>query len=162
MRSQKTVGKFESTGKVNDMYTPASDLVAEWIQCAVVLAKFEKFEWEVEHRLLIGKKYNQLLDQAGIQRVVQYSERESVFAQYTLIVNDRESVQNKLLKKGIPSAIHYPIPINEQKAYKHLCCPDCTPISSDLSQKVLSIPMGPYLKPENQTMIVNELVQLIK
>jgi len=132
------------------------------IQCAVVLAKFEKFEWEVEHRLLIGKKYNQLLDQAGIQRVVQYSERESVFAQYTLIVNDRESVQNKLLKKGIPSAIHYPIPINEQKAYKHLCCPDCTPISSDLSQKVLSIPMGPYLKPENQTMIVNELVQLIK
>ena len=132
------------------------------IQCAVLLAKLEIFDFEVSRRKEVGEFYNQVFDKKGIKRVTQRKGCQSVFAQYTLLVKDRPEIQNKLLKMGIPSAIHYPIPINEQQAYQHLCCPDCTPISSNLSKEVLSIPMGPYLQREDQIKVANELVKLIK
>ena len=131
------------------------------IQCAILLAKFERFKWEVQKRAEIGQRYNQILDNSGITRVVQREDRQSVFAQYTLMLSDRANVQERLLEKGIPTAIHYPTPLNEQPAYKHLCCPDCTPISSEMAGKVMSLPMGPDLELDDQMRIVAELVDQI-
>lgn len=123
------------------------------IQCAVVLAKLERFEWEVEQRLRIGGRYNDLL--AGkIKTVVQRSDRTSVFAQYTVFVENRDAVQRQLSENGIPTAVHYPIPLNEQPAYKHLCCPDCTPIAKATAKKVMSLPMSPDLTEADQDQIV--------
>jgi UDP-2-acetamido-2-deoxy-ribo-hexuluronate aminotransferase len=124
------------------------------LQCAVVLAKLERFEWEVQQRLAIGERYNQLLDEAGISRVIQKPDRTSVFAQYTVTVNDRETLQRRLAESGVPTAVHYPVPLNEQPAYEHLCCPDCTPVASLVANKVMSLPMGPDLSAEQQEKIV--------
>ena len=66
------------------------------LQCAVVLAKFERFEWEVQQRMEIGEFYNQLIDRAGILRIKQRHDRSSVFAQYTIIVPEREELQKRL------------------------------------------------------------------
>lgn len=67
------------------------------LQCAVVLAKLERFEWEIETRIEIGKRYNQLLDTIGFPRIVQRSNRTSVFAQYTVFMrkpgNDAGRIQ---------------------------------------------------------------------
>ena len=130
------------------------------IQCAIVLAKLERFDWEVEQRLKIGKKYNDLFDSIGIKRIHQSDDRTSVFAQYTVFLSDREMAQGFLEAEGIPTAIHYPIPLNEQPAYRDLCCPDCTPIASSLAKSVLSLPMGPYLDEVAQNKVGHVLARL--
>jgi UDP-2-acetamido-2-deoxy-ribo-hexuluronate aminotransferase len=134
------------------------------LQCAIVLAKLERFEWEVQQRMAIGQRYT---DQILSIRCPQSSEviyplsirpnRTSVFAQYTIMVSNREALQKRLIKAGIPTAVHYPLPLNEQPAYKHLCCPDCTPEARQLAKLVMSLPMGADLGSDLQ----NKIIQLI-
>ncbi len=131
------------------------------LQCAVVLAKLERFEQEVQRRQAIGARYNTLLDQAGIARVQQRPDRSSVFAQYTLFTEQRERGQAALQRAGIPTAVHYPLPLNLQPAYQRLCCPDCTPVAASLAQRVLSLPMGADLRPDQQQRIVEALTAAV-
>lgn len=132
------------------------------LQCAIVLAKLERFGWEVQQRHEIGQRYNQLLDQAGIARVQQRPERTSVFAQYTIMVSNREALQKHLAEAGIPTAVHYPVPLNEQPAYKHLCCPECTPVSSQIAKRVVSLPISPDLNQEIIQQIVLKTTQWLR
>lgn len=127
------------------------------MQAAILLAKIERFDWEVEQRLKVGNIYNKAFDKMGIPRVIQKNDRTSVFAQYTVFINNREVIQSNLKDKGIPTAVHYPIPLNLQKAYKHFCCSECTPIANKISKTVMSLPMGPDLCIETQKNIINEL-----
>lgn len=126
------------------------------LQCAIVLAKLERFEWEIKQREQIGNRYNALLKDK-VKVVAQRGDRTSVFAQYTILVKNREQLQEGLRQQGIPTAVHYPIPLNEQPAYTHVCCPDCTPIASKISKQVMSLPMSPYLTSEQIQTIVNGL-----
>jgi UDP-2-acetamido-2-deoxy-ribo-hexuluronate aminotransferase len=130
------------------------------LQCAVVLAKLERFDWEVEQRLKIGARYNELL--AGkVSIVTQRLDRTSVFAQYTVFVENREQLREQLKVAGIPTAVHYPIPLNEQPAYRHLCCPDCTPISKQRASQVMSLPMSADLTTHDQDEIVKVMTWAI-
>jgi len=61
-----------------------------------VLAKLEHFEWEIEQRRAIGSRYNELVDKAAFARVRQREDRTSVFAQYTVFVDDRDGVQRTM------------------------------------------------------------------
>ena len=128
------------------------------LQCAILLAKLERFGWEVQQRHEIGQRYNQLLDQAGIARIQQRSDRTSVYAQYTVILPNREALQKRLAGTGIPTAVHYPVPLNEQPAYKHLCCSDCTPVAQQLAKRVMSLPMSAEIMAEQQQHIVAALL----
>lgn len=112
------------------------------LQCAIVLAKLERFEWEIEQRLAIGARYNAELDRMGFARVVQRPDRTSVYGQYTVFCDDRAAVQQRLAEAGVPTAVHYPIPLNEQPAYKNLCCADCTPVAQYTAKRVMSLPMS--------------------
>jgi len=112
------------------------------LQCAIVLAKLERFEWEIEQRLAIGAHYNAELDRIGFARVVQRPDRTSVYGQYTVFCDDRAAVQQRLAEAGVPTAVHYPIPLNEQPAYKNLCCADCTPVAQYTAKRVMSLPMS--------------------
>lgn len=127
------------------------------IQCAIVLAKLERFGWEVERRLSIGQRYNELLDEIGMPRVQQRGDRNSVFAQYTLFSSGREALQKRLSEVGIPTAVHYPVPLNEQPAYKHLCCPDCTPLASIAAKQVMSLPMSADLADRDMEDVIERL-----
>ncbi len=126
------------------------------LQCAIILAKMECFDEEIAARLKIGAHYNKMIDEAKIKRVRQRADRTSIFAQYTIFVEDRDFVCKKLNQQGIPTAIHYPIPINEQKAYKDMCN-NKTPIAHQTAKKVLSLPMHPYLGENVQGVIVGGL-----
>ncbi len=127
------------------------------LQCAVVLAKLKLFDWEVERRASLGGRYNKLMDDAGIVRVTQRDDRSSIYAQYTVMVSHRDALQERLQEEGIPTAVHYPVPLNEQPGYKGLCCPDCTPIAKGLSNRVMSLPMSPYLSSLDQDKILEVL-----
>lgn len=131
------------------------------IQCAVILAKLNFFESEINLRRKIARFYCGLLDKENIKYIAQDIKGESVYAQFTLIVENRDGVRECLAAKGIPTTVHYPIPINEQEPYRQFCCSDCTPIAKELAQKVLSIPMHPYLTESEQVKIVNALVEAL-
>lgn len=127
------------------------------LQCAIVLAKLEVFDQEIKKRYKIGARYNKLFDELGVKRVQQRSDRTSVFAQYTVLVENRQMVQKKLNEYGVPSSVHYPVPINKQSAYVHKTGGHPTPISQLCSNQVLSLPMGPTLSLEHQLYVVNGL-----
>jgi UDP-2-acetamido-2-deoxy-ribo-hexuluronate aminotransferase len=126
------------------------------LQCAIVLAKLERFDWEVEQRLQIGARYNELFS-GKLETIIQRSDRTSVFAQYTVKVEDRDKVQETLKAAGIPTAVHYPVPMHLQPAYAHLCCAECCPVSVEMAQSVMSLPMGADLDGEAQQKIVMAL-----
>ena len=130
------------------------------LQCAIVLAKLERFDWEIAQRLEIGARYNRMLDEIRFPRVVQRADRTSVFGQFTVLCKDREVIQTAFQQAGIPTAVHYPVPLNDQPAYRHLCCPDCTPVSRATAKKVMSLPMSADIAGADQTTIVELLSSL--
>ena len=132
------------------------------LQCAVVLAKLERFDWETEQRQLIGQRYNELLAAADIDLVTLRPDHTSVYAQYTILVSDRDAVQKRMSEAGIPTAVHYPIPLNEQPAYKHLCCSDCTPNAQKVAKQVMSLPMHAYLDFSEMDLIITSLRSALK
>jgi UDP-2-acetamido-2-deoxy-ribo-hexuluronate aminotransferase len=131
------------------------------LQCAVVLAKLERFEWELQRRAELGARYQRLLGEAGLRQVAVRPDRNSVWAQVTVFVERRAEVQAALQAQGIPTAVHYPIPLNRQPAYAHLCCPDCTPHAARAADQVLSLPMSADLSEADQDRVVQVLADAV-
>jgi UDP-2-acetamido-2-deoxy-ribo-hexuluronate aminotransferase len=129
------------------------------LQCAIVLAKLERFDWEVEQRLKIGQRYDELFDQHASSRVRQRLDTTSVYAQYTIFTPNRDDLQKQLKEQGVPTAVHYPVPLNEQPAYKHLCCSDCTPVAQRVAKQVMSLPMSAELDVTTQQMIITAVLK---
>ena len=127
------------------------------LQCAVVLAKLERFEWELERRQVIGARYAELLTAAGIERVAVRPDRDSVLAQYTVLVDDRARVQAALAERGIPTAVHYPKPLHHQPAYAAGHDPANFPHSVRAAARVLSLPMSADLSDAQQDAVVSAL-----
>jgi UDP-2-acetamido-2-deoxy-ribo-hexuluronate aminotransferase len=128
------------------------------LQCAIVLAKLERFDWELDRRKVIGSRYHELLQSApGAGPLAVRNDRDCIWAQYTVFVSDRVSVQAQLQARGIPTAVHYPRPLHKQPAYESLCCSDCCPASVYASQSVMSLPMSADLTEEQQTKVVEKL-----
>ncbi len=114
------------------------------LQCAVVLAKLERFEWELEQRTRIAAAYDALLS-GKLDMVARRRDRSSVFAQYTVMLDERDPVQALLHAAGIPTAVHYPVPMHLQPAYEQWCSPEDAPVALSMAARVLSLPMGPYM-----------------
>ncbi|WP_313950824.1 DegT/DnrJ/EryC1/StrS family aminotransferase [Accumulibacter sp.] len=126
------------------------------LQCAVVLAKMEHFEWEVEQRLLRGEHYLGLLEGlSSVQQPVIRPDRTCVWGQFTVQVENRESVLDRFTVKGVPTAVHYPVPLHLQPAYQGICRTSGTLKTAELvSSRVFSLPMHPYLEHAEQQMII--------
>ena len=132
------------------------------LQCAVVLAKLERFEWEIAQRLALGERYAQLLaGVAGVRLLEVRPDRNCVWAQYTVFVHDRTAVQAALAAQGIPTAVHYPKPLHHQPAYAALCCPDCCPVSVAAGEQVMSLPMSADLTRAQQDRVVSAVVDAV-
>lgn len=129
------------------------------LQCAVVLAKLDRFDWEIEKRQEIGDRYNRMLDKNNFSRILQQPDRTSVFAQYTILSKNREKIQVALKREGIPTAVHYPIPLNNQEIYRSLYLHTPTPVAENTAKLVISLPMSPYLQNNHVDKIVAILCQ---
>jgi UDP-2-acetamido-2-deoxy-ribo-hexuluronate aminotransferase len=128
------------------------------LQCAILLTKLERFDLEVKKRNEIAKRYNFEFDKFNLKRVIQKADRTSVFAQYSIFVNNRNKFQKELKKKNIPTTVHYPLPIGHQSAYKNYCCTECTLVAEKISKKIISIPMSADLAPQHQKLIIKEIL----
>ena len=114
------------------------------LQAAILLPKLEIFEEEIALRQQVAAWYDAALQQAGVQGTPFIAEGNvSAYAQYTVQVDERDAVQERLKAAGIPTAVHYPIPLNKQPAVmdEHAVLP----IGDAVATKVMSLPMHPYL-----------------
>lgn len=128
------------------------------LQCAVVLGKLDRFDWEIQRRVELGERYRALLAPVrGVQVLGVRPDRNCVWAQFTVMVSDRKAVQDRLAANGVPTAVHYPKPIHHQPAYASLCRPDCCGNSIEAARRVLSLPMSADLSFEQQDVVVAAL-----
>jgi UDP-2-acetamido-2-deoxy-ribo-hexuluronate aminotransferase len=135
------------------------------LQCAVVLAKLERFDWELQRRREIGTRYHALLaplGELGLGLLTVRPDRDSVWGQYTVFVPQRDKIQAALQSAGIPTAVHYPKPLHHQAAYAQFCCPDCCPNSVTAGQTVMSLPMSPDLGQADQDRVVAALAAALQ
>lgn len=136
------------------------------IQCAILLAKWPRFSWEIESRQAVGARYTKdlkPLQQQGILELMRVDKgRTSVFGQYTVRIQRREEIRNLLNESGIPTAVHYPNPINQQPAYRKFFKATDTPNANLLGREVLSLPMGPDLKAIEQDHVIAKLKNACK
>jgi UDP-2-acetamido-2-deoxy-ribo-hexuluronate aminotransferase len=125
------------------------------LQCAVVLAKLERFEWELQRRHELGARYAKLLSGVpGLKTLGVRADRDCVWGQYTVFVERRAHVQSVLQDQGIPTAVHYPQPLHHQPAYAaYAPATDC-PVSASVAGQVLSLPMSADLSHADQDRVV--------
>jgi UDP-2-acetamido-2-deoxy-ribo-hexuluronate aminotransferase len=136
------------------------------LQCAIVLAKLERFDWEVGQRQEIGARYTRLFTGLGASRHPDTSKittpsikphNTSVYAQYTIQADDRDGLATHLGNTGIPTAIHYPVPLHRQPAL--VWGESAYPNAERASARVLSLPMGADLTEGDQLAIVQAVMR---
>lgn len=126
------------------------------LQAAILLPKLEILDDEMQARQKVAEIYNQLFNQVGIYTTPYLeSHNTSAWAQYTIQVDNRVEVQEKLKAQGIPTAVHYPIPLNKQPAVVDINA--ILPVGDAIAERVMSLPMHPYLTVEAQEKIVQAL-----
>lgn len=122
------------------------------LQAAILLPKLDIFEQEFAQRLEVARNYDKVLGEHGITSTPFIEEHNvSAYAQYTIRVRDRAALQAKCTEAGIPTAVHYPIPLNKQPAVAdanvQLTRGDAA------AEQVISLPFGPYLRADQQLLI---------
>jgi len=131
------------------------------IQCAILLAKLGRYEWEIAQRNRIAEVYNQAFaeikaDDFSIPKVK--SDRQSVWAQYTLVVGPRDEFQKKLTALGIPTSVHYPRIMPDQPWYKEHTAAGVTQdlnLSRWAANHVISLPLYPDMDRATQEKIIS-------
>lgn len=118
------------------------------VQAAVLLAKLDIFEDELAARDTIAQDYDARLSNVVTTPRVD-SRARSAWAQYTIVLPERvarDAVRFALAERGVPTMVYYPRPLHRQTAYAHFpVATDGLPVSERLAEKVLSLPMHPYL-----------------
>jgi len=138
------------------------------IQCAILLAKLERYDWEVEARNKIATNFSQSF--IGLEKIdPQFStpfvkpDHVSVWAQYTVTVTHRDLFQKKMQELGVPTTVHYPMTMPDQPWYKAN-----TPLRHDITQSrwaashVVSLPMYPDMSLENQNKVIAAVKQAVE
>lgn len=130
------------------------------LQAAILLPKLEILDKERQARERVAQRYSLLLNKAGVSTTpVVEAWNTSAWAQYTIQVTDRNEVQARLKNSGIPTAVHYPIPLHKQPAVADTSAK--LPVAEGAAQSVISLPMHPYLAPTSQAWIIEQVVMVI-
>lgn len=138
------------------------------IQAAILNVKLAHFKEEIARRIEIGNNYTKKIkaaykgDAADIITPFIPDGKVSVYAQYSVRVKNREEVTKKLNEAGIPTAIHYPIPLHMQECYAGCGVKEGDlPISEKVSKEIMSLPMSAFLKDDDQDFIVETLCKTV-
>lgn len=126
------------------------------LQAAILLPKLAVLDEELALRQEVAARYASLLGSIGLKTMpVVEPHNVSAWAQYTVRVPTRDAIQKHLAEAGIPTAVHYPIPLNKQPAVADASVR--LPVGDEISQVVLSLPMHPALALADQERIVAAL-----
>jgi UDP-2-acetamido-2-deoxy-ribo-hexuluronate aminotransferase len=137
------------------------------LQCAVLLAKMERYPWEVEQREKIARRYNEAfasIKAKDFSFPTVATGHQSVWAQYTLTIGDRAAFQKTLQDAGVPTSIHYPRTMPDQPWYKknaNKCVGDLQN-ARWAAEHVISLPMYPDMDDKTQTYIIETVLKAVK
>ncbi len=162
------------------------------LQCAVVNVKLKHYEKDLALRQEVASKYSKVLSsklevgreklKVGSMKLEEEgektsnfklqtsnlilprvkSDRTSAWAQYSIRVRNRDEVQAKLKEQGIPTAVHYPMPLHLQECFEYLGYKEGDfPIAEKISKEIMSLPMNPYLSSEEIEYICKEITFLV-
>lgn len=124
------------------------------LQAAVLLAKLDIFPDEMTARQQAARRYSEALADV-VQTPAEAADATSVWAQYTLVLEDRDAVAGACAREGVPTAIYYPVPLHAQQGYRGFpVSPTGLANSEWLARRVLSLPMHAYLAEDAQDLII--------
>lgn len=135
------------------------------LQAAILLPKFKAFvAYELDAVNAVAEKYTKALAEKVVTPITPVDYRSS-WAQYTVLLESRtkrDEIQAKLKEKGIPSMVYYPRGLHQQAAYAKYKLPDSLyPNTLEAANRVLSLPMHPYMQEPEQQQIIKELLEAI-
>ena len=124
------------------------------LQAAILLAKFKHFPDEIKKRDEIAQYYTEsLAGTVDTPTVLEYN--FSAWAQYSIIVKNRDAFQSDMKEQNIPTAIYYPRPLHLQEAFAYLGYKmGDFPVSENLSEHIISLPMHPFLERSDQDQVI--------
>ncbi|MFT8471754.1 DegT/DnrJ/EryC1/StrS family aminotransferase [Acetobacter persici] len=126
------------------------------LQAAVLLAKLDGFKEELARRDAIAQAYDAGLADT-VQVPVRVPDSESAWAIYAILLKDpaeRAPLQARLKDRGVPSAIYYPLPLHKQPAYRDHHDGTALPVSEDLAQRILALPIHPELTDDDVARVI--------
>jgi dTDP-4-amino-4,6-dideoxygalactose transaminase len=134
------------------------------LQAAILLEKLAIYPEEIETRQRVAMRYHD-----GLAGVIETpfipNECQSVWAQYTVKARDgnsRDAIMGALKDDGVPTMIYYPMPLHKQTAYRDFPTdPNGLRVAEDLSRRVFSLPMHPYLKAEEQDFVISSVIAAV-
>jgi len=121
------------------------------IQAAILLVKLKYYKKDLKLRQEVANKYSEKLKMKSEKIILPFvkEDRTSAWAQYSIRVNNRDELQTKLKEAGIPSAVHYPMPLHLQECFSYLGYKKGDfPVAEKVSKEIMSLPMNPYLNDE--------------
>ncbi|QOR61807.1 DegT/DnrJ/EryC1/StrS family aminotransferase [Sulfurovum sp. ST-21] len=128
------------------------------IQCAVLNVKLKYYAEDLKKRQEVARKYTQALQEKDLMLPFIDANTTSVFAQYSVRVKNRDEVQAGLKEAGIPTAVHYPMPLHLQECFAYLGGEEGDfPVAEQVSKEIISLPMNPYVRDDEVAYIVKEL-----
>ena len=174
----KNLGAYGEGGAIvtnNDQYAKTMRMMRDWgqetkyhhdvkgfnyrmegFQGAILGVKLKHLEQWTEARRAHARRYNELLEATGIEGPQEAPDTRHVFHIYAIRIAEREQLQQELQAAGIGTAIHYPIPVHLQKSFAHLGYKAGDfPVSEELANTVLSLPMYPEMTTGQIETVVN-------
>ncbi len=130
------------------------------LQCAIVNVKLKYYKKDLALRQEVAVKYSEELRVKSEELVLPFVDERatSAWAQYSIRVKNRDEVQAKLKEKGIPTAVHYPMPLHLQECFSYLGYKKGDfPIAERVSNEIMSLPMNPYLSDDEISYICSNL-----
>ena len=132
------------------------------LQAAVLNVKLKYYAKDLAKRQEVAKKYTQQFSDNQYANIliipIVKDERTTAWAQYSIRIKDRDHVQPKLKEVGVPTAVHYPMPLHLQECFAYLGYKKGDfPMAEQVSKTIMSLPMNPYLSDEEITYICSQL-----
>lgn len=125
------------------------------MQAAILLEKLEIFENEIDLRNKIAERYNRYLDKSLLTPIIE-KHNKSVYAQYSILLKNRDAFKSYLLENKIPTMIYYPVPLSQQPVFLGLGQQACRN-SLNVSREIISLPFSPYLEKNDQDYIIEKI-----
>lgn len=129
------------------------------LQAAILLPKLKILDEEITARQSLASTYDEAFRNNAIRPPKIYADRISAWAQYTIRIDERDRVQQRLKEAGIPSVVHYPLALNRQPAVADADAD--VPHGDQATKEVLSLPMHPYMAAEGRNSIIEAVLDIV-
>jgi UDP-2-acetamido-2-deoxy-ribo-hexuluronate aminotransferase len=157
----RSIGAHGKGGEKYDIVRMGVNSRLDTLQAGILIAKLTKFEDELVAREELAQYYDGRLANV-VETPFRHNDRQSAWAQYGILLENRDEVATTLKAKGIPTAVYYPRPMHLQTAYRQFGTGEGSlPVSESLSERILHLPMHGYMSAHDRDIITDGVVAIV-